>query len=81
MLMSTIVEFTLALAMKLGAVILFAPIFLFPAIAIASVGGFLGKVYLKAQLPIKREMSNAKGPVLGVFGNAINGLSEFVFRS
>ncbi len=28
-------------------------------------GVYLGQIYMKAQLPVKREMSNAKAPVLG----------------
>jgi hypothetical protein len=39
-------------------------------------GGWIGRIYMKAQLSVKREMSNAKVPVLGHFGAAIAGLSE-----
>ena len=39
-------------------------------------GGWLGRVYLKAQLPIRREMSNAKAPMMSSVGTALNGLSE-----
>ena len=41
---------------KLAVIIIFTPVFLFPAIAVAIVGALLGKAYLKAQLSIKREM-------------------------
>ena len=55
---------------------LFTPSFVFPAIAIAAFGGWLGQVYIKAQLCVKREMSTAKAPVLGILGGAIAGLRE-----
>ena len=67
---------TLSCIIKIGAVVFFTPVFLIPAVFIAAFGGWLGSVYIKAQLSVKREMSNAKAPVLGVFGGAIAGLSE-----
>lgn len=39
-------------------------------------GGWLGLVYLKAQLSVKREMSNAKSPVVSQIGTAVSGISE-----
>lgn len=60
---------------KLTAVVIYAPIFLLAGILVAAVGGYLGQIYMKAQLPVKREMSNAKAPVLAVLGESITGLS------
>ena len=40
-------------------------------------GGWLGNIYLKAQLPIRREMSKAKAPMLSSVGTALSGLSAF----
>ncbi len=40
------------------------------------VGGWLGHLYMKAQLSVKRELSNAKSPVLGHIGAAIAGLGK-----
>ena len=68
---------TLNCIIKIGAVVVFTPVFLLPAVFIVTFGGWLGSVYMKAQLSVKREMSNAKAPVLGVFGGAISGLSTF----
>ena len=65
---------------RLGAVFLFTPVFVIPAIAIAVFGIWIGQVYIKAQLSVKREMSNAKAPVLGIFGAAISGLRGFSNR-
>ena len=66
--------------MKFGAVVLYAPTFLFPSIVIAFIGGWIGNTYMKAQLSVKREMSNAKAPVLGMLNGAISGLSESIIR-
>jgi hypothetical protein len=61
---------------KLGAVVTVTPVFLAPGLFIGMLGGWIGRIYMKAQLSVKREMSNAKAPVLGHFGAAIAGLSE-----
>jgi H+/Cl- antiporter ClcA len=61
---------------KLGAVVTMTPVFLAPGLFIGVLGGWIGRIYMKAQLSVKREMSNAKSPVLGHFGAAIAGLSE-----
>lgn len=66
----------LQIFMKFGAVIIISPVFVIPGIVVVLVGGWLGHVYMRAQLPVKRESSNAKSPVLGHFGSAISGLGE-----
>ncbi|KIP03407.1 hypothetical protein PHLGIDRAFT_242940 [Phlebiopsis gigantea 11061_1 CR5-6] len=76
MALDALFNITLSCFMKIGAVLIFTPVFLLPAVFIAALGGFLGSMYIKAQLAVKREMSNAKAPVLGVFGGAIAGLSS-----
>lgn len=53
------------MVIKLGVIIIFAPLFLGPSIVIAILGSWLGQVYIAAQLPVRREMSIAKSPVLG----------------
>lgn len=53
---------------------LFTPTFVLPALGVAALGGWLGQLYIKAQLSVKREMSTAKAPVLGILGGAIAGL-------
>ncbi|TFY70118.1 hypothetical protein EVJ58_g61 [Rhodofomes roseus] len=72
----SVVELTAAMACKLAAVVVMSPIFLFPGAFVAIAGGWLGQVYMKAQLSVKREMSNARSPVLGHFGAAIAGLTS-----
>lgn len=66
---------------KLGAVVIYTPIFLMPAVVGVSFGFWLGTVYIKAQMSIKRDMSNRKAPVLAMFGSAIHGLSKLHFLS
>ncbi len=72
----SVVGVTLSMIMKFGAVVIYTPAFIPPSIFIAIAGGWLGNVYIKAQLSVKREMSNAKAPVLGIVGGAIAGLSK-----
>lgn len=64
---------------KLGVVVLYTPVFLPPALVIVSFGIWLGSLYIKTQLSVKREMSNAKAPVLATFGGAIHGLGNAAF--
>ncbi|KAJ6606137.1 P-loop containing nucleoside triphosphate hydrolase protein [Mycena vulgaris] len=59
---------------RLGAILILAPPFLLPTTVVLLVGIWIGSLYTKAQLSVKREMSNARAPVLGHFGSAINGL-------
>lgn len=47
-----------------------------PAAITAIAGVALGRVYIKAQLPVKRLMSNSKAPILGHVQNALVGLGE-----
>ncbi|KDQ56810.1 hypothetical protein JAAARDRAFT_131890 [Jaapia argillacea MUCL 33604] len=85
--MGHMLELTIAMFCKFVAVVIFTPPFVVPGIIIALLGGWIGQVYMKAQLAVKREMSNAKSPVLGHFGAAIAGIvsiraygAQFAFR-
>ncbi|KAK0203772.1 hypothetical protein DFS33DRAFT_1431870 [Desarmillaria ectypa] len=69
-------EMTLGMLIKFAAIVAFTPIFLFPGILVAILGAWCGQIYIKAQLSVKREMSNAKAPVLGHFGAAIAGITS-----
>ncbi|KAF9522597.1 multidrug resistance-associated ABC transporter [Crepidotus variabilis] len=59
---------------KLSGPVFFTPIFIFPGIFVAVAGSYLGNIYLKAQMSVKREQSNARSPMLAHFGAAIAGL-------
>jgi hypothetical protein len=50
---------------KFTAIVVLTPVFLLPGILVAFVGGYCGQLYIRAQLAVKREMSNSKQPVLG----------------
>ncbi|KAF8876201.1 hypothetical protein CPB84DRAFT_1853019 [Gymnopilus junonius] len=69
-----VVDMSLGALIKLGAIVLFTPIFIVPGFVVAAVGFVLGNWYLKAQLSIKREMSNARSPLLAHFNASIHGL-------
>ena len=49
-------ELGITLLTKLVVIVIFTPIFLFPSMFIAILGFFLGNLYLRAQLSVKREM-------------------------
>ncbi|KAI0746563.1 P-loop containing nucleoside triphosphate hydrolase protein [Daedaleopsis nitida] len=70
------VDIFIFLILKMVAVVAFTPIFIFPAILVALVGGIIGNIFMMSQLSVKREMSNAKAPVLGHFGAAVSGITS-----
>lgn len=74
--LSALLEISLSMLVKFGAVIILSPIFTLPGIAAFLIGGWAGQMYIKAQLSVKREMSNARSPVLSHFGAAIAGIGE-----
>ncbi|KAJ7496820.1 P-loop containing nucleoside triphosphate hydrolase protein [Mycena latifolia] len=71
-----VLQLTLGLAIRFSTVILFSPAFLLPGAAITFLGGVVGNLFMKAQLPIKREMSNARAPILGHLSAVIAGLAS-----
>ena len=64
----------LTLGLQFAAVLVYSPVFMVPGIAVAGFGAWLGQLYIRAQLAVKREMSNARSPVLAHFGAAIAGI-------
>jgi hypothetical protein len=73
--LSNLIFITMSMLTKFSAVVLFSPVFLLPSVVVASLGGWCGQLYMRSQLPVKREMSNARAPVLGHFGATVAGLS------
>ncbi|KAK7062494.1 ATP-binding cassette transporter [Favolaschia claudopus] len=67
---------TLSMASSFGAVVFLTPLFSVPGVFAAIIGGAFGQLFIKAQLSVKRESSNAKAPVLGHFSAAIAGLTS-----
>jgi len=78
-LFSDLVELGVSIICKFVAVIYMSPIFVFPGIAVTSIGWWLGQLYIASQLSVKREMSNTRAPVLGHFNASISGLSTSLF--
>ncbi|KAJ7664839.1 P-loop containing nucleoside triphosphate hydrolase protein, partial [Mycena rosella] len=72
--LSEFVHDTISISATFGAVVLLTPLFSVPGVLAAIIGGTLGQLFIKAQLSVKREASNAKAPVLGHIGAAIAGL-------
>ncbi|KAJ7489333.1 P-loop containing nucleoside triphosphate hydrolase protein [Mycena latifolia] len=72
----TLSDLTSLMLVKFGAVVLFTPVFFAPGIALFALGGWCGRVYMASQLSVKRDMSNARAPVLGHFGAAMAGLTS-----
>ncbi|WBW74353.1 vacuolar phytochelatin and glutathione S-conjugate ABC family transmembrane transporter Abc4 [Schizosaccharomyces osmophilus] len=51
------------------------PLFLIPAVIICSVGFYVGVLYTKAQVGIKRLISVHNSPIFGLLGESISGLA------
>ncbi|KAG8799885.1 hypothetical protein FRC16_004195 [Serendipita sp. 398] len=67
-------ELTITMLVKLAAVIYMTPVFAIPGLIVGGLGSWLGNIYIKAQLSVKREMTNARSPVFSHFNAAIAGL-------
>lgn len=49
---------------------------LIPGLLISGLGGYLGHIYLRAQLSVRRELSIAKAPIMGHIGMMLSGLRK-----
>lgn len=72
-----LLELTIQILIKLTAIVIFTPAFILPGLLVFIVGGWCGQIYMKAQLSVKRETSNAKAPVVAHFNAAISGLGIY----
>lgn len=77
MFLSVVLDMSFNMLTKLGVVVIFTPIFLVAGVFFGAVGMWLGSRYMRAQLPVKRELSNAKAPVLAMVDSVITGLSQY----
>ncbi|VDC04885.1 unnamed protein product [Peniophora sp. CBMAI 1063] len=59
---------------QLVGIVLVAPAMLLPGLICLALGAWVWNVYMKAQLPVKRDMSNKKAPALGHTSAAVAGL-------
>ncbi|KAJ3556039.1 hypothetical protein NM688_g2249 [Phlebia brevispora] len=70
----SLIELSFDVLIKLGAIVVMTPFFVFPGVLMGAIMSLIGRLYMKAQLAVKRERSNARSPVIGLFGDAISGL-------
>ena len=56
MMFGAVVELFLCMVVKLSGPVIFTPIFLIPGLIITIIGVYIGNIYLKAQMSVKREM-------------------------
>jgi len=75
-LLSDLLDTGVSIICKLAAIAYMSPVFVFPGIAVTWIGWWMGQLYLATQLSVKREMSNARAPVLAHFNAGISGLSR-----
>ncbi|GJJ15091.1 hypothetical protein Clacol_009366 [Clathrus columnatus] len=57
-----------------AAVIILVPRFVIPGVIIAISGFIVGQIYMKAQLPIKRQVSNYRSPIIAHMNAMLTGL-------
>jgi hypothetical protein len=67
-------QITVACIVNLGGILVITPIYGIPGAMICALGYWIGRVFLRAQTPVKRETSNAKAPILTVVGSVLCGL-------
>lgn len=72
----SLTDMTSTMLVRFGAVIIMSPIFGIPGVLLCIVGVWIGQLYMKTQLAVKRERSNARSPILGHISAAITGLGE-----
>ncbi|KAH7100034.1 ATP-binding cassette transporter [Auriculariales sp. MPI-PUGE-AT-0066] len=70
------IEMGIDIICKFIAVVFVTPLFILPGIALMFAGWCCGQLYIASQLSVKREMSNARAPVLAHITAAINGLAS-----
>ncbi|KAF7365323.1 hypothetical protein MVEN_00404300 [Mycena venus] len=69
-------ENTIFLLAKFSAVMILNPAFILPGATITLLSVLTGRFYMRAQLPIQRQMSAARSPMLAHFAAAISGLTS-----
>ncbi|KAG9310261.1 P-loop containing nucleoside triphosphate hydrolase protein [Chiua virens] len=72
--LSNLIGLTIRMITLLAVVVYMAPPFALFGLLTALVGGWCGQMYMKAELSVKREMSNAKAPLLAHLDAALAGL-------
>lgn len=65
--LSNVLDLSIGMLAKFGAIMIITPAFIAPGILVFVLGVWLGRLYMRAQLAVKREMANARSPVLGQY--------------
>ena len=73
-----LVDFISGAIVRFVVVIVMTPIFSLPGILLCVIGVLMGQVWMRTQLAVKRERSNARSRILGHVGAAIAGLGESI---
>jgi hypothetical protein len=76
-----LIDISCDILLKLCAMVVMSPVCAVPGLLLGVGAVCLGKVYMKAQLAVKREMSNAKAPVIGHVNSTITGLGKSTMRA
>ncbi|KAF8311050.1 ATP-binding cassette transporter [Clavulina sp. PMI_390] len=74
--LQVLTSMTSAIILKLATIVFFTPVYLAPGLVLAVVAFIVGRIYIAAQLSVKREQSNRRSPVFSTFGAAIGGLTS-----
>ncbi|KAJ7578270.1 P-loop containing nucleoside triphosphate hydrolase protein [Mycena floridula] len=69
-----VVTLSVTMIIEICAIVAITPQFIYVVIPVSILGYLWGQVYMAAGLAIKREMSNARSPILAHFGAAFAGL-------
>lgn len=73
-----LVELSLLLIVRFLSVVFMSPIFLIPGFIAGALGAWIGNIYIKAQLSVKREMTKYNSPVISHFNASIAGLGKCI---
>lgn len=69
-------DLSISIITKLAIILIIAPMFIPPSVVVMLIGFIVGQVYIRTVMSVKREMSNARSPVLAHFGAAMAGLGK-----
>ncbi|CAE6472635.1 unnamed protein product [Rhizoctonia solani] len=74
--LESFVNITYSMCSSFLVVVIFSPQFLVPGVTILAVGLWVGHIYIRSQLSVKREMSNARSPLFSHFGTSLAGITS-----
>ena len=77
-----LLELSASMLVRLVLVMVVAPIFTAAVLFFGAISGFCARAYMKAQLPVKREQSKTRAPLIGHLNSTVAslGASEAAFE-